>query len=558
VATTAPQGAANFDKVDVSPLHGADVVAIVHRDSAGEKWAQQVGEALAGKAASLELCRAKAGNDDADHIAAGFGLDDFEPVDLEDEASRIRRLFPRLNWHALWADDQEEEWILYPLVPARRLVALYSPAKLGKSLLTLEVAVGISRGATVLGHTPSKRRRVLYVDFENDPRGDVRERLRAMGYRPNDLDNLDYLSFPTLADLDSERGGLELLAAIAAYGSEFVVIDTISRAVKGEENSNDTWLDFYRHTGLKLKQAGVALLRLDHTGKDETKGQRGGSAKAGDVDAVWRLVKVTDERFRLECTDSRFQLVDKSLHLTRHDDPLRHTVDNLSDVTDREAKIRHIIALADEANEPRDASRETLRTLAKGRGIKAANDVLAEVVRRRKLSPSRRDNGSDYTTPNSPEPSGTAGDSAPENGDSEPKTTVPDPSGQPRTGPIGPTVPVPSPRGGDRGTTGQPKPHAQSERQEQREQPDLPLTDVSRTQPSGLDWEKLWAKAEAEPEPAPWPNGVNPYTGRPLCGCGGQLFTEESQARGWCQRCEDHRNGRRATQLHDLHKVQAT
>jgi len=178
-------------------------------------------------------------------------------------------------------------------------VSLYSAPKVGRSLLMLEFAVGISRGEAVLGYAPSRRWRVLYVDFENDPRGDVRSRLQAMGYGPGDLDHIDYLSFPTMAGLDSERGGCELLEAVSAYASEVVVIDTVSRVVDVEENSNDTWLGLYRHTGLKLKQAGVAAIRLDHSGKDEAKGTRGGSAKSGDVDAIWRLSRVTDERYRV-------------------------------------------------------------------------------------------------------------------------------------------------------------------------------------------------------------------------------------------------------------------
>ena len=258
----------------------------------------------------------------------------------------------------------------------------------------LEVAVAISRGTEVLGHTPSRRRRVLYIDFENDPRGDVRTRLQDMGYSPDDLDHLDYLSFPALTDLNTEQGAARLMAAVKAYGSEVVVIDTISRAVTGEENSNDTWLDFYRHAGLRLKQAEVAMIRLDHTGKDETKGQRGGSAKYGDVDAVWRLTKITDERFRLECTDSRFPLDTKQLDLIRQTDPLRHVVENLSAATEREAKILHIIALADKAGLPSDAPREDIRTAAKERGVKARTTLYAEVARRRKLFPTPGNNTS--------------------------------------------------------------------------------------------------------------------------------------------------------------------
>src|SRR5699024_6696910 len=89
---------------------------------------------------------------------------------------------------------------------------------------------------------------------------------------------------------------------------------------------NDTWLAFYRHTGLAMKQAGIAMIRLDHAGKDESKGQRGGSAKVGDVDAVWRMSKITDEVFQLECEANRMPVMEKVLVLNRDTTPLRHSV----------------------------------------------------------------------------------------------------------------------------------------------------------------------------------------------------------------------------------------
>jgi hypothetical protein len=270
-----------------------------------------------------------------------------------------------------------------------------------------------------------------------------------MGYDPGDLDHLDYLSFPSLSALDSERGALELLAAIHAYGSEVVFIDTISRAVDGEENSNDTWLDFYRHTGLKLKQAEVTLVRLDHTGKDEGKGQRGGSAKAGDVDTVWRLTKVAEGRFRLECTYTRPRLDTKSLHLTRQSDPLRHDVDNLSAVTERDTKIRQIVKEADDAGLPADMSRRDLQAWGKERGIKARNDVWTEAARLRKVVPEPWGPGDRHE----PEkPSGTNGDQPPQNTDSEREKWSPDPRGPAGTTDLSGLVPGPPTVGGDQGT----------------------------------------------------------------------------------------------------------
>ncbi len=262
-------------------------------------------------------------------VGAGMDLGAASGTDEMKEARGqfVRERLPIVDWHALWADESEEEWIVEPILPARRLVALYSAPKVGKSLLLLEVAAAIAAGREVLGAVPDRARTVLYVDFENDPKADVRQRLINMGYGPGDLSRLCYLSFPTLGVLDSERGSQELMAAVEYHEAEVVVIDTVSRSVEGDENENDTWLDFYRHTGLKLKQAGVALIRLDHSGKDETKGQRGGSAKVGDVDAVWRMSRVTETVFRLDCEANRMPITEKMLTLHREEGPLRHRVD---------------------------------------------------------------------------------------------------------------------------------------------------------------------------------------------------------------------------------------
>ena len=278
-----------------------------------------------------------------------------------------------LDWDALWADETEEEWIVFPLLPARRLVALYSAPKVGKSLLMLELAAAVATGTEVLGVVP-ERRHVLYVDFENDPKGDIKPRLKAMGYTTPDAfkERLHYLSFPNLAALDTEKGSLELLAAIHACGAEAVFVDTVSRSVQGEENDNDTWLKFYRHTGLKLKQAGIALMRLDHSGKDESKGQRGGSAKVGDVDAVWHMRKTqADDMFQIECEARRFQLPPEAaiIFVTRQSGPLRH-----------HAEARGYAAVAESAEEK---IYKALLDLLPDTDRKTGRDKVAEALKAR-------------------------------------------------------------------------------------------------------------------------------------------------------------------------------
>ena len=299
-------------------------------------------------------------------------------TESDDHHTRVKELLPALDWHALWADEEEEEWIIEPILPARRLVALYSAPKVGKSLLMLEMAVAVSRGTEVLGSTPDRARRVLYVDFENDPKADIRERLQAMGYGPDDLVDLCYLSYPTLRGLDSEAGSLELMAAVETYGCEVVMVDTVSRSVDGDENENDTWLHFYRHTGLKLKQAQVALIRLDHSGKDETKGQRGGSAKVGDVDAVWRLSRVgeSDDTFSLTCEANRMQVHERELVITREVEPtLRHKVQPNPVRAALEAKEAALVRVLDQLDINPEWGRRKVREELKKAGRKGANDT---------------------------------------------------------------------------------------------------------------------------------------------------------------------------------------
>ena len=294
----------------------------------------------------------------------------------------VHKHLPAIDWHELWADEDEEEWIIEPILPARRLVALYSAPKVGKSLLMLELAVATAMGSEALGAKIDRPRRVLYVDFENDPKADVRERLKAMGYGPDDLGNLYYLSFPTLGGLDSEQGAAELMAAVQAYECEVVVIDTVSRSITGDENENDTWLAFYRHTGLAMKQAGIAMIRLDHAGKDESKVQRGGSAKVGDVDAVWRMSKITDEVFQLECEANRMPVMEKVLVLNRDTTPLRHQVKGDGLRSAWEAKVDQAMKVLEMEQIPLDMGVHKAWDQVKRFGV--ARDPLREAIRQRR------------------------------------------------------------------------------------------------------------------------------------------------------------------------------
>ncbi len=257
------------------------------------------------------------------------------PEDWERVAARFSQA--RIDWEKLWSEiDPEPDWLVEPLIERGRQIAVYSEAKAGKSLLLFEIALALATGRPVLGRPDRKVISIVYIDQENS-KPDIRERAVKMGYEGEIPVNLHYYSFPSLAFLDTEQGGQELYALCKYHAADLTIVDTLSRVVEGDENENDTYHDFYKYTGVKLKADGITLVRLDHSGKDLSKGMRGASSKTTDVDEVWQL-RAEGDLVSLTRTHTRSAHGEGYIHLTRVDNPLRHVpIDGQQDTADEQA-----------------------------------------------------------------------------------------------------------------------------------------------------------------------------------------------------------------------------
>jgi hypothetical protein len=232
-----------------------------------------------------------------------------EPDDQEDATGEAapEEPSPFLDWSTFWDTERhDEDWLYRDVLARGRGHALYASHKAGKSLLMLAMAAELA--------TRTHDTVVVYLDYEMTE-DDLAERLQDMGYGPHsDLSRLCYALLPSLPPLDSRDGALALERLLDAVQAEhpgrhlLVAIDTTSRAVVGEENASDTFRAFYSHTGIALKRRGATWARLDHAGKDTTRGQRGSSAKGDDVDVVWRLVR-TDNGISLKRDVARMSWV---------------------------------------------------------------------------------------------------------------------------------------------------------------------------------------------------------------------------------------------------------
>jgi hypothetical protein len=291
-----------------------------------------------------------------------------------DEAKfgRIAAAYAPVDWRAAWkAQPEDVEWLLEPLLEEGTVNALFGKPGTGKSLITLEIALRLVRA----GHV------IVYVDQENRIT-DLVERLQAFGAEPEELDRLRMYSFAGLPPLDTVTGGVHLLALAVTAGAALVVIDTTSRLIQGKENDADTFLALYRCSLVPLKARGITVLRLDHPGKDESRGQRGSSAKEGDVDTIWRLVQAGPAAFRLEREKSRSGHGEPAVEMHRRFGPLRHEWAVRGD-----SPAGQLCGQLEALGVPPGAGRPAVRKALDAAGVKVSNALLTEAIRLRKNCP---------------------------------------------------------------------------------------------------------------------------------------------------------------------------
>lgn len=276
-----------------------------------------------------------------------------------------------------------DNWLVEPFIAKGRAHALYAGAKSGKSLLVLSVVAAMATGAPTLRQGAGEPRHVLYLDYEMT-HDDLFERLEEFGYGAEYAEAfgayLHYASLPSIPPLDTIDGGRIVADFAKAVGAELVIIDTTSRAVAGAENDADTFRAFYTHTGLALKGAGIAFMRLDHSGKDQQKGQRGTSAKNDDVDVVWKLIP-RDGALRLEPTHRRMSWV------SGFDVTMVETDDGLRYVTTEETQPTgtfHVVEILDRLEVDVETSARKVAQMLREAGESHRNDAIRAAVKVRK------------------------------------------------------------------------------------------------------------------------------------------------------------------------------
>ena len=307
---------------------------------------------------------------------------------LEEHINGIRN--PPMSWLALRDMDFNYDWLVEKFWPVGTHLHIFASPKTGKSLLMLWVAASLAIGKDPFSHDSIKQHRVSYIDNEMTLK-DVHDRTMDMGFDFEQLEGwLQYHPYPLLAPMDTEQGGWDTLQLMIDDDSSVLVIDTLSRVVKGEENSNDTYRNFYNHTGRLLRSHEISLARLDHAGHDPKK-SRGASAKADDVDLVYGLERRSDKDespgFKLTRTHSRVSGVLEFIELALIDNDQQPMSIKRTDVrTWSQGAIRKAKELESLGIPIEVSVREAQRLMKVAGTVAGKSIVLQEAIRLRKYS----------------------------------------------------------------------------------------------------------------------------------------------------------------------------
>lgn len=271
--------------------------------------------------------------------------------------------------------------------------SLVGPSEVGKTVMMSDLAARMALKRRPIGlDVPEEDEldddvRMLYLDAENSQR-DVVRRFGLMEYEFTGQlrERLFYRSFPDIAPLNTPDGAGRVIDFIETKRVNFVVADTLSKFIDGNENDPGPYTDFAKHLLNHLRKNGITSVWFDHTGHTGTRA-RGSSAKKDNLDAGWRMelrernpttgiskIELTPDKNRSGALTSR-------IWLTRHGAPLpyiRHEFSTRATASDVEVTEDMIAG----AREPMALKKKRLRALLEAnedhvRGLDTVNKVRA-------------------------------------------------------------------------------------------------------------------------------------------------------------------------------------
>lgn len=211
----------------------------------------------------------------------------------------------------IWGDlyiqlvDDDEKWLIKPILPPSGLVNMYGKPKSGKSMAAIGMAIAISSGAPewngfeIHTHGP-----VAYLQIDT-PRFEWKTRFRNLydhGYDISKIAMLDLNTAPYPFNILLPQHQTWLRQQLEVIKPVFIVIDTLREAHEGDENDSTDMKKVVNALVKVCRPAAVAF--ISHSRKDSAMNQmgadsdlmdegRGSSYMSGRMDTVMKFTDKT-------------------------------------------------------------------------------------------------------------------------------------------------------------------------------------------------------------------------------------------------------------------------
>ena len=195
----------------------------------------------------------------------------------------------------LTTDWPEPTWAIPNLLPAGLNILAGKP-KVGKSWLALQIAQAVAAGGVALGERVEAGS-VLYLALEDPPRR-LKDRMNKQGWPlglPAEFMPLGQFS-QQIGDLQ-DGGGERLALQIKLKGYHLLVVDTLSRAVYGDQSDVEEMTASLTPIQEMAHNLNCAVLIIDHHRKgfganpDAVGDILGSTAKGALADCIWGLYR---------------------------------------------------------------------------------------------------------------------------------------------------------------------------------------------------------------------------------------------------------------------------
>jgi len=172
-------------------------------------------------------------------------------------------------------------------LPKRGKSVIYGPAKVGKSMLCLQISRCIGSAEPFLG-IPTVKGSVLYIQFElGEEILQARLKQTGQGY-PN-----VWVGTTFSLKLDTPAGQQQLLKALDAVLPNVLILDPWYKGILGDENEGVEMRRTFDFLDSIIEGYNCSILLIHHAGKDLTKRGRGSSVLEDWVDSYIEMKRAS-------------------------------------------------------------------------------------------------------------------------------------------------------------------------------------------------------------------------------------------------------------------------